>query len=124
VDTEPLRNHGGENTMMFRMETTEWKDDSTNISRKEQVMVSKLRTRATRRLPSPECLFCVAHNRAHAMGVYGNYERERRGTRTTKEVWTNGTEGLKRLFRTYEYKELQREEYKWTRMLIKKKKER
>jgi hypothetical protein len=33
------------------------------------------------------------------MGLYGNYdrERERRETRTTKEVWTDGTEGLKRL---------------------------
>jgi hypothetical protein len=37
------------------------------------------------------------------MGVYGNYERERkrekerRETRTTKEVWTDGAERLKRL---------------------------
>jgi hypothetical protein len=29
--------------------------------------------------------------------VYGNYERERKETGTTKEVWTDGTEELKRL---------------------------
>jgi hypothetical protein len=29
--------------------------------------------------------------------VYRNYERERRETGTTKEVWTDGTEGLIRL---------------------------
>jgi hypothetical protein len=45
----------GENTMRFRKETIEWKDDSTNISRKEQVVVSRL---------------------THTMGVYENYERE------------------------------------------------
>jgi hypothetical protein len=29
------------------------------------------------------------------MGVYGKYERKRKETRTTKEVWTDGAEGLK-----------------------------
>jgi hypothetical protein len=38
----------GENTMRFRKETIEWKDDSTNLSRKEQVVVSRLRTGYTR----------------------------------------------------------------------------
>jgi hypothetical protein len=70
--------------------------------------------------------------------------RERRETGTTKEVWTDGTEGLKRLIEYPQkiglfhriwtrttcwksrtnHKELQREEYKWTRMLIKKEMER
>jgi hypothetical protein len=31
------------------------------------------------------------------MRVYGNYEQERRETGTTKDVWTDGTEGLKKL---------------------------
>jgi hypothetical protein len=31
----------GENTMRFRKETIKWKDDSTNPSRKEQVVVSR-----------------------------------------------------------------------------------
>jgi hypothetical protein len=31
------------------------------------------------------------------MGVYGNYERERKETGTTKEVCTDETEELKRL---------------------------
>jgi hypothetical protein len=35
------------------------------------------------------------------MGVYGNYERKRRETGTTKEVWTDETEGLKRTDRIY-----------------------
>jgi hypothetical protein len=38
----------GKNTMRFRKETIEWKDDSTNPSRKERVVVSRLRTRYTR----------------------------------------------------------------------------
>jgi hypothetical protein len=42
-------------------------------------------------------LWSVAHNRTHTIGVYRNYERERRETGTTKEVWTDGTEGLIRL---------------------------
>jgi hypothetical protein len=52
--------------MRFRKKTIEWKDDSTNLSRKEQVGVSRLRKGYTRALhrqviektPSPECLFC------------------------------------------------------------------
>jgi hypothetical protein len=56
-----------EYTMRFRKETTiEWKDDSTNLSRKEQMLVSRLRTGYTRatnihvkeKTPSPECPFC------------------------------------------------------------------
>jgi hypothetical protein len=53
--------------MRFRKETIEWMDDSTNISRKEQVVVSRL---------------------THTMRVYGNYERD---TGTTKEVWIEYT---------------------------------
>jgi hypothetical protein len=50
--------------MRFRKETVEWKDDSTNLIRKDQVVVSRLRTgykRATHRhvidtsTLSPEC---------------------------------------------------------------------
>jgi hypothetical protein len=68
--------------------------------------------------------------------------RERRETGTTKEVWTDGIEGVKRLTEYTKkivlfhgiltrttcgrsrtnHKELQREEYKWTRILIKKEK--
>jgi hypothetical protein len=52
--------------MRLRKETIEWQHDSTNLSRKEQVVVSRLRTvytRATHRhvvekTPSPECPFC------------------------------------------------------------------
>jgi hypothetical protein len=77
-----------ENTMRFRKETIEWKDDSTNLSRKEQVLVFKLRTgytRATHRhfihrknaITRMPLLWGVVHNRTHTMGVYGNYERER-----------------------------------------------
>jgi hypothetical protein len=52
--------------MRFRKETVEWKDDSTNLSRKDQVVVSRLRTGYTRatyrhvieKTPSPECPFC------------------------------------------------------------------
>jgi hypothetical protein len=68
------------------------------------VVVSRLRTgytRATHRhvITRLSVLWGVAHNQTHTMGVYGNYEREREisETETTKEVWTNGTEGLKRL---------------------------
>jgi hypothetical protein len=52
--------------MRFTKETIEWKDGSTNLSRKEQVVVYRLRkgyTRKTHRnviekTPSPECPFC------------------------------------------------------------------
>jgi hypothetical protein len=55
----------GENTMRFRKETIEWKDDSTNLSKKKQEVISRLRkgyTQATHRhviekMPSPECSF-------------------------------------------------------------------
>jgi hypothetical protein len=39
-------------------------------------------------------LWGVARNRTHTMGVYENYERER----TTKQVWTDGTEGTDRIY--------------------------
>jgi predicted phosphodiesterase len=39
----------------------------------------------------------VARNRTHTTGVYGNNDRKRRKTGTTKEVWTNETEGQKKL---------------------------
>jgi hypothetical protein len=56
----------GENTMRFRKEIIEWKNDSTNLSRKEQVVVSRLKTEYTQathrhvieKTPSPECPFC------------------------------------------------------------------
>jgi hypothetical protein len=38
----------GENTMRFRKETIEWKDDSTNLIRKKKVVISRLRTGYTR----------------------------------------------------------------------------
>jgi hypothetical protein len=79
----------GENTMRFRKETIEWKDDSTNLSRKEQVVVSRLRTgytRATHRhvITRKPLLWDVAHNRTHTIGVYGNYEREKRNRNHVK----------------------------------------
>jgi hypothetical protein len=70
----------------------EWKDDSTNLSRKEQVISiiqtkDGVHTRATLRhviekRPTPGCR---------------EREREKRETGTTKDIWTDGTEGLKRL---------------------------
>jgi DNA repair exonuclease SbcCD ATPase subunit len=60
------RAQGENNTKRFRKEAIEWKDDSTNLSRKKLVVVSRLRmeyTRATHRhviekTRSPECPFC------------------------------------------------------------------
>jgi hypothetical protein len=62
---------------------------------------------------------------------------ERRETGTKKEVWIDGAERLKKLIEYTKkiglfhgiwtrtnHKELQREEYKWIRMLIKKERER
>jgi hypothetical protein len=37
----------GENTMRFRKEAIKWKNDSTNLGKKEQVVVSRLRMRYT-----------------------------------------------------------------------------
>jgi hypothetical protein len=95
----------GENTMRFRKETIEWKDDSTNLSRKEQVVVSRLRkgyTRATHRhviekTPSPECPFCGATK--NILWKCTETTRKRKENGTTKEVLTDGTEGLKRLIK-------------------------
>jgi hypothetical protein len=39
----------------------------------------------------------VGHNRTHTMGVYGNYEREKRNRNHERGIWTDGTEILKRL---------------------------
>jgi hypothetical protein len=94
----------GGNTMKFRKETIEWKDDSTNRSRKQQVVVSRLRTGYTRaththvieKTSSPECLLWgVDHNRT--LWECTENTRERRETGTMKKVWTDGTERLKRL---------------------------
>jgi hypothetical protein len=84
--------------MRFRKETIEWKDASTNLSRKEQVVVSRLRsgyTRATHRhvlekTPSPECPFCgVSLTTEHILWNCTETMRERRETGTTKKdyVW-------------------------------------
>jgi hypothetical protein len=143
----------GENTMRFRKETIEWKDAWTNLSKKEQVVVSRLRRgtheqhrHVIEKMPS-KCLFCgVSFTTGHILWecteTTREREREKRETVTTKEVWTDGTERLKRLneytnkiglfhgiwtkttsrrSRT-NHKKLQREEYKWTRMLNKKEK--
>jgi hypothetical protein len=92
--------------MRFRKETIEWKDDSTNRSRNEQVVVSRLRkgyTRTTHRhviekTPSPECPFCeVSLTPEHILWECTETTRERIETGTTIEVWTDGTEGLKKL---------------------------
>jgi hypothetical protein len=89
----------GENTMRFRKEIIEWKNDSTNLSRKEQMVVSRLRTgytRATHRhviekTPSPECPFCgMSLTTEHILWECKETTRERRETGTTKEVWTDG----------------------------------
>jgi hypothetical protein len=44
--------------MRFRKETIKWMDDSTNLSRKEQVVVSRLWTGYTRATHIQECPFC------------------------------------------------------------------
>jgi hypothetical protein len=92
--------------MRFRKETIERKDHSTNLSRKEQVVVSRLNTgytRATHRhviekSPSPECPFCgMSLTTEHIIWECTETTIERIRTGTTKDVWTDGTEGLKRL---------------------------
>jgi queuine/archaeosine tRNA-ribosyltransferase len=96
----------GENTMTFRKETIEQKDESTNQSKKEQVMVSRLKTgytRATHRhfikkTLSSECRFCgVSLTTEHILWECTETTREIRETGTTKEIWTDETERLKRL---------------------------
>jgi hypothetical protein len=91
----------GENTIRFKKETIEWNDDSTNISKKEQVVVSRLRTnyiRATHRhiiekTSSPECPFCgMSHTIEHKLCECTKTTREKKETRTTKDVWTDRTE--------------------------------
>jgi hypothetical protein len=48
--------------------------------------------------PSPKCSFCgVSLSNKHILCECTETTRERRETRTTKEVWTDGTEGLKKL---------------------------
>jgi hypothetical protein len=60
-------------------------------------------TRATHRhviekTPSSECLFCgVSFTTEHILWACTETTGERRETGITKEVWTDGTEGLKRL---------------------------
>jgi hypothetical protein len=132
-----------ENTMRFRKETIEWKDDSTNLSRKEQVVVSILRTgytRATHRhviekTPSPECAFCgESLTTEHMQWECMETTKQRKETGTTKKICTDETEGLKRLIEYSKriglfhgiwtrttcgrsrtnHKELKKEEYKWT----------
>jgi hypothetical protein len=88
--------------MRFRKETIEWKNDSTNRSTKEQVVEFRQRTgytRATHRhtITRMPLLWGVAHNRTHTMGVGSVRKLQDRETRTMKDVWTDGTEGLKRL---------------------------
>jgi hypothetical protein len=96
----------GENTMTFRKETKEWKDDSTNQSKKDQVVVSRLRTgytRATHRhviekTLSPEYRFCgVSLTTEHILWECTESTRERRETGTTKKMCTDETERLRRL---------------------------
>jgi hypothetical protein len=49
-------------------------------------------------MPSPECPFCgVLLITEHILWECTETTRERRETGTTKEIWTDGTEGLKRL---------------------------
>jgi hypothetical protein len=77
-----------------------------NQKENEQVVVSRLRTENTRathihvieKAPSPECSFCgMLLTTEYILWECSETTRERRETGTTKEVWTYGTEGLKRL---------------------------
>jgi hypothetical protein len=90
TDKKGGHNAQGENTMKLRKETIEWKDDSTNLSRKEQMVVSRLRTghtRATHRhviekTPSPECPFCgVSLTTEHIL------DRWNRGTEKADRIY-------------------------------------
>jgi hypothetical protein len=75
-------------------------------------------------------LWGVAHNRRHTMGVYGNYEREKRNRNHERGMnmnrWNRTTGKTDRIYEENIIISWNRnnEEYKWTRMLIKKKKER
>jgi hypothetical protein len=94
------------------MKTIDWKDDSTNRSRKEHVVVFRVRTGCTRathihvieKKPSPECLSCGVSY----MGVYVNYEREKRNWNQERgmDSWNRRTSERSRT----NHKELQREE--------------
>jgi hypothetical protein len=98
-----------ENTMRFRKETIEWKDDSTNLSRTEQVVgiqtkdgvhtsnytQTRHRKNAITRMPPLRGVITTEY----MLWEYTETtrERERKETKTTKEVWTDGTGELKRL---------------------------
>jgi hypothetical protein len=72
--------------MRFRQETKEWKDNSSKLSKKEQVVVYRRRTWYTRaahrhvieKTSSPECPFCeVLLTTKHILWVYKETPRER-----------------------------------------------
>jgi hypothetical protein len=93
--------------MRFRKETIEWKYDSINLSRKEQAVVSRLRTgytRATHR----HVIEKRHHQNAPSVGCRSEPKslwectettRERRETVTTKKGWNRRSE---KTDRTYE----------------------
>jgi hypothetical protein len=67
----------GKNTMRFRKETIEGKDNSTNLSRKEQVVVSRLH-------------FCeVSLTTEYILWECTETTSKRRETVTTREIWTD-----------------------------------
>jgi DNA repair exonuclease SbcCD ATPase subunit len=103
----------GENTMRLRKETIEWQDDSTNLSRKEQMVVSRPRkeyTRATHRhviekLPSQECPFCgVSLTTEHILWkcteTTREREREKRNRNHERDMdrWNRRTEKTDRMY--------------------------
>jgi hypothetical protein len=90
----------GENDMKHRKVSVSWQNDTVKLSRKEQVVISRLRTGYTRathkhiieKTDIPDCLFCDV--RLTTDHILYN-ERDECGIQST--AWKKGREGIKKL---------------------------
>jgi hypothetical protein len=92
--------------MKNRKTSVNWQNDTAELTRKEQVIISRVRTGYTRadhrhiidKTDTPNCPFCdVRLTTDHILWQYSETHNERDKCRIQCIVWTEGREGSKKL---------------------------
>jgi hypothetical protein len=96
----------GENDMKYRRASVNWQNNTVELSRKEQVVIFRLRTgytRATHRpifekTDIPDCPLCdVSLTTNHTLWQYSETRNERNECGIQSTAWKEGREGIKKL---------------------------
>jgi hypothetical protein len=96
----------GSNNMKGRKIEHEYDEDTRSMTRREQVVISRLRTGYTRAthgprmngITDPQCPFCDTGLKVdHILWDCTETEQTKRKLMMTPEIWTKGAEGIKKI---------------------------